>query len=405
MMSAAGRFEKSGRFPSVINLRIGHPHPDLLMPKDDFFESVKAAVSCRTPKEMFDYNGEVGDVQCLPALARFLTEEGKLAKPVESDTLYLCAGVSHCLQVACLTYTKPGEIILTEDPTYFLASRIFAENGLKAVGVPLDEHGLDVDRIEEILKGMGPDERVGAVYTIPMYQNPTGICLSHERKARLIDLAYRYNFRIFSDEVYWLLGFEGKKEPVYQSMSDMPGADGIVVSMSSLSKIIGPGFRFGWIRASREDIQKAQDAGYYLFGGDATHITSVLLTHALESGMISNWLTHVREKLSRQCKMLCDELRKEPELLEFNEPTGGYFIWVKPKMSIDCTELLKTSESRYGFTCLPGASCSPDSEKSAVKDRLRYCFAHVRPDVLLEGARRAVNCLADQESNIKLNIN
>lgn len=397
MMAEGGRHVKSEKFPDVISLLTGHPHPDLLMPKESFLDSVKAAMSTRSSKELFNYGGETGDDKCLSALARFLTEEGKLAKPIEPGRLFIGAGVSYCLELACSVFTKPGDIILTEDPTYFLACKIFESNGLKPIGVPIDEHGLDVDRVEEILNGLEPGQKVSAVYTIPIHQNPTGVCLSPERKVRLIELAHRHKFRIFADEVYWLLGFEGEREPVHQSMCDVPGADGVLCGISSFSKIIGPGFRFGWIRASTDDIEMLGKAGHILSGGGVTHLSCVLLTHALESGFISKWLVTVRRELSKQCKALCDELRNQSHLLEFTEPKGGYFIWISPKMNLDVSEVLKTSKSQYGFTCLAGASCSPDAKNSAFKDKLRYCFAYHQPDVLIEGARRAATCLADHK--------
>jgi len=404
MMAEGGRLDNYGKFPSIITLKTGHPNPDLLMPKEAFMDSVKAAMTTRSSKELFNYGAETGDVKCLSALARFLTEEGKLAKPMAPETLFIGAGVSYCLELACSVFTKPGDIILTEDPTYFLACSIFESNGLKPIGVPIDEHGLDVDRVEEILNGLEPGQKVTAVYTIPIHQNPTGVCLSPERKARLIELAHRHKFRIFADEVYWLLGFEGEKEPVHRSMCDVPGADGVVCGISSFSKIIGPGFRFGWIRASTEDVEKLAKAAHIISGGGITHLSCVLLTHALESGFVSKWLVTVREGLSRQCKALCEELRKQSDLLEFTEPKGGYFIWIRPKVHLDVSEVLKTSQSQYGFTCLAGASCSPDAENSAFKDKLRYCFAYLQPDVLVEGARRAATCLADHKIRYKSKI-
>ena len=160
-----------------------------------------------------------------------------------SGNLFLTAGASQALGLICHLFTQPGDTLLVEDRTYFLAMGIFAGYGLKLVSVPTDEDGLIMEAVAEKVAQCNP---VG-VYTIPTFQNPTGVTLSHPRRERLVELSREHDFIIIADEVYHLLNYTTTPPPTLASFAESE----TVLSVGSFSKILGPGLRLGWIQTHR----------------------------------------------------------------------------------------------------------------------------------------------------------
>ena len=138
---------------------------------------------------------------------------------------------------------------MVEEPTYFVIEKIFRDRNLNVVGVPTDSQGMLVAELEKLLlEGLKP----ALVYIIPTFQNPTGLCLSHDRRAQLISLANKFDFHILADEVYQLIYFD--ELPPRPLISFDRGNR--VISFGSFSKILAPGLRTGWIHAAPEIIKK-----------------------------------------------------------------------------------------------------------------------------------------------------
>ena len=140
---------------------------------------------------------------------------GTMAIQVSADNLFVTSGASQALDLICTLFTRPGDTIFVEEPSYFLALRIFADHHLNVVSIPIDEHGMKVDALAEALTS----ERPRFVYTIPTFQNPTGVTLTQTRRDQLVALSREYDFLIVADEVYHLLDYAGLNDG-----SDVAGA-------------------------------------------------------------------------------------------------------------------------------------------------------------------------------------
>ena len=171
----------------VIDFGVGQPSADLLP-----FELVRAAserfFAQRQPIEL-NYGEKPGDARFRTALAEFLTRRAG-GHAATADSLFLTAGTSQALDFVCQRFTRPGDIVFVEEPSYFLAFQIFRDHGLEIVGIPLDGQGMDVDALERELARRRPK----LVYTIPSFDNPTGQTLSDERRERLVALERRARF-------------------------------------------------------------------------------------------------------------------------------------------------------------------------------------------------------------------
>ena len=156
----------------------------------------------------------------------------------------MTAGVSQALDLICTLLTRPGDTIIVEEPSYFLALRIFRDHHLNIVGTPMDENGLVIPELEERVKKYNPK----LVYTIPVYHNPTGVTLSADRREDLVRLSAKHDFLIVADEVYQLLAYTDTPPPpmVFFDTAER------VISLGSFSKILAPGLRLGWMHASQK---------------------------------------------------------------------------------------------------------------------------------------------------------
>jgi DNA-binding transcriptional MocR family regulator len=152
--------------------------------------------------ELLAYGLEQGDGYFRQALADFLTAE--YAAPVQAEELFVTAGASQALDMVCTLFARPGDTVLVEDPSYFLALRIFADHQLNVIGIPIDENGLIIPALEEVLKKYRP----AFIYTIPAFHNPGGCVLSAGRRQALIRLSSEQNILLVADEVYQLLNYD-----------------------------------------------------------------------------------------------------------------------------------------------------------------------------------------------------
>lgn len=197
------RSSQVNRASSVIDFGIGQPSFDLLP-----LELMRRATAARFAEgdtELLSYGYEQGDGRFRQALADFLTAE--YATAVTPQELMITAGASQALALICTLFTKPGDTVFVEEPSYFLALRILREDfGLNAVPIPTNEKGMRMDALEEALARQRPV----FVYTIPAFQNPTGHTLSAQRRARLVALGQEYDFLVVADEVYQLLHYAAR---------------------------------------------------------------------------------------------------------------------------------------------------------------------------------------------------
>ena len=162
--------------------------------------------------------------------------------PATPESLFLTGGNSQAIDFVCARFTQPGDTVFVEEPSYFLAFRIFRDHGLNMVSIPLDENGISIDALEAELRRVRPR----LLYTIPSFSNPGGQTLTAGRRERLVDLSREHDFLVAADEVYQMLPCFGEVPPALGTMTDR----GNVLSLGSFSKILAPGLRLGWIQTS-----------------------------------------------------------------------------------------------------------------------------------------------------------
>jgi 2-aminoadipate transaminase len=359
----------------VIDLGIGQPGADVL-PLELLQQASHHALQ-NADRNILQYGADAGGDSFRASLAHFLTTHyGETVKP---ESLLVTNGISQALGMVCTVFTKPGDTIFIEEPTYFLALNIFADYGVNIVFVPVDEQGLKVDGLESFLNKHQPK----FIYTIPAFQNPSGVTLSLERRVRLLELAQKYNFLIVADEVYHLLGYSLTPPKPFGCFESEQ-----VVSLGTFSKILAPGLRLGWVQTSEKLRGRLEAYGVITSGGGLNPFTATVVQSCIELGLQANYLTHLKRLYSERSGLLVKSLREQLPEFEVRDVQGGYFVWLQLPGTNTAELLTKAKQHEVGFQ--PGAKFSPSKH---LNDYLRLSFTFYPETALTEGVKRLANVL------------
>ena len=358
--------------PGVIDLGVGNP-PFSLLPIDLLKTAAEACFSRNNPA-FLQYGAEQGDGRFRLGLADFLTNGYGL--PVDADRLFVTNGISNALDLICTLFIHPGDTIFVEEPSYFLALRIFADHGLKVVSIDTDENGLVIESLQDKLCEHKPK----FLYIIPTHQNPSGHTLTEERRAQLVELAQERDFLILADEVYHFLSYSSGPPKALGAWTE----DAHILSLGSFSKILAPGLRLGWIQAGTEIIQKLSGCGLLDSGGGLNPFTSAVVREVIESGGLTQNISKLKNIYRSKLSVMKSALEKYLPQTVWTAPQGGYFFWVRLPKGIYAAELQrKATDFKVGFR--PGVRFS---SRDGLRDYIRLSYIFYEPNEIEEGILR-----------------
>ena len=362
----------------LINFGVGHPGGSVLP-----LEMMRQAAEHRLTQGdslLLNYGPEQGDGPFLETLATFLTQG--YGFPVDPLSLMVTGGASQALNMLCTFFTQPGDTIFIEEPTYFVAPRIFSDHQLNIVPLPTDEDGLVIAALEEMLT----THRPRFIYTIPVYQNPTGITLSPARRQRLVELSLEHDFLIVADEVYQLLSYNDVPPRPLAVMIE----SNTILSVCSFSKILAPGLRLGWIQAGPKLLDRLVELNFIYSGGAINQFTAHLVRSALELGLQQTYLAELRATYQERSRVLCQALRQQlGGLVKFRDPAGGFFVWIELPPDSDTKTLMPAAISN-NVSFQPGINFS---SQQGLHNFIRLCFTRYESADLIEGVRRLAEVL------------
>jgi 2-aminoadipate transaminase len=358
--------------PGFIDLGLGDPQFSLL-PLELLRRAAEERFSQNEPV-FLQYGIEQGDGTFRQSLAAFLTRA--YLNPVDPDSLFITNGASMGLHLICTFFTRPGDTVFVEEPTYFLALRIFADHQLNLVPICTDENGLVIEDLEEKLAETHPK----FLYVIPTYQNPSGHTLPADRRKRLVSLGQHHDFLIIADEVYHCLRYSGEAPRPFAADANK----GNIISLGSFSKILAPGLRLGWMQSDASIIHRFTNSGLLDSGGGMNPFTSSIVRQALENGSLDKNIAKLTEIYSQRVSFMDAKLRQHIPQGSFTRPEGGYFFWIRLPGRINTTELRQRAEGfKVGFR--PGTLFS---SQNGMQDFLRLSFVFYEPDELEQGILR-----------------
>jgi len=363
--------------PNVIDLGLGNP-PLSLLPLDIIRESAQRELA-HNDNSFLQYGTEQGNGYFRAALANFLSDGYGFS--VNADNLFITTGISNGLDLICSFFTKAGDTIFVEEPSYFLALRIFADHGLNVVSVATDENGLVPASLAEKLAGSPPR----FLYLIPTFQNPTGYTLPQERREQIVRLAEKHNFLLVADEVYQLLNYSQQPPKPFGAFVDSKH----VISLGSFSKILAPGLRLGWMQAHADIIHRFANSGLIDSGGGLNPFTSAILRGVIESGGLGNNIARLKQIYLSQIQVMDEALRRHLPQAKYAIPHGGYFFWLKFPEGMDIGALRKGAGA-FNVDFRQGALFS---SSGGLKNYMRLCFVMYEADKIEEGIKRIAECV------------
>lgn len=331
------------------------------------------------------YGGGQGMPELREALVDVMAAEGIPAHP---DDLVITTGGQQALDLVAKLFCDPHDLIVAEGPSYVGALGAFSSYQADVVHVGMDDDGLDVQALEDTLARLAHEGRaVKFLYTIPNHQNPAGSSLSTARRERVVELAQIHDLMIVEDNPYGLLDFKGEIRPALRSL-----APERVVYIGTLSKILSPGLRVGWVAAA----ESVRDKLVLL--KEAADLCQSNLTQAIAQRWFATqpWQGQIdtfREVYRERCDAMLGELSASfPATCHWTAPTGGFFVWVRLPAGLDTRQLLaKALRARVAY--VPGAAFYADGGGN---EELRLSFCYPPPDRIREGVRRLADVVADE---------
>jgi DNA-binding transcriptional MocR family regulator len=324
------------------------------------------------------YGGGQGTEELRRAICDVMEHEGITG--ADPANVVITAGSQSAQDVAAKVFCNPGDVVLCEDPTYVGALNTFEAYEVQVEPVAMDEHGLipsELQRRIEELQGEG--RSIKFLYTIPSFNNPSGITLAAERRHHVVEICREAGILVLEDNPYGLLRFDG--QPLRPLRAD--NADDVIY-LGSFSKILAPGLRIGWALLP-DHLQRS----FYL-ANEAVTLCPPTLNQMLITTYLAehDWLGQIdtyRQLYAERCAAMLAALKEfMPDGASWTEPEGGFFVWVTLPDGVDTYPLLHDAIDA-GVVFIPGAAFSPSDEPS---NQLRLAFSAVPEEAIREGVRR-----------------
>ncbi len=367
--------------PGIISFAGGFPD-SAMFDVDGIKEAVNAALA-EEPGAALQYGATEGYNPLREQLAAFMASKG--AKDVAPDQLIVTTGSQQALDLLGKTMISPGDKVIVEGPTFLATIQCFRLYGAELISAPIDANGVQTDTLEALIAEHKPK----FVYLIPTFGNPSGAMLSLERRKRVLELGVKYQTLIVEDDPYGDLYFNDAPPPSMLALSpEVPGSRELLAHCGSLSKVLSPGLRVGWMIAPADLLAKATMCKQF---SDAHTSTFAQATAAqyLKAGRMPATLAHVRTVYGERALSMGNALRKDlGDAIEFVQPQGGLFVWARltgagGKLK-DGTELARRAIEK-GVAFVPGA---PFYASNPDLSTLRLSFATADVAKIEEGVGR-----------------
>ena len=372
--------------PGIISFAGGFP--DSAMFDVDGIREASNAALAKDPGAALQYGATEGFNPLREQLSQFMAQKG--AQDVAPDQLIVTTGSQQALDLLGKTLISPGDKVIVEGPTFLATIQCFRLYGAELISAPIDGNGVQTDRLEQLIAEHKPK----FVYLIPTFGNPSGAMLSAERRKRVLELAVKYNTLIVEDDPYGDLYFGEAPPPSLLAMSPLvEGSRELLVHCGSLSKVLSPGLRVGWMIGPAELLAKATMCKQF---SDAHTSTFAQATAAeyLKAGRMPATLDKVRSVYAQRARTMGDALRRElGDAVSFVQPQGGLFVWARLTGAggkvADGNDYAKRAIEQ-GVAFVPGAPffcANPDHAT------FRLSFATAPEDKILEGVSRLAKAL------------
>lgn len=368
----------------------GIPAPDTL-PRRELLEAMGRAIDT-DDDEPLRYGGGWGYEPLRALLAERYTRDRGFA--VDADWFMLSNGSAGAIDQICATFVGPGDVVISEAPTFSGTVRTFRGHRAEVHTIGMDNDGMRVDELEPLIqKLLAQGKTIKLIYTISNFHNPMGVTLSLERRLKLLRIAAKYGIFVLDDDAYGELYFEGVTHP--PALSALSECEG-VISVGTFSKIVATGLRVGWIHATPGVIDRVVRMRFEM--GNSPLLHRMIYEYA-KDGQLDAHIAKVRRIYQSKAETLAAALREfcEP-YLTFQMPRGGFFMWVNLRDGLNGGEVQQQAIVE-GLVAAAGYGFFPSRIDTG--NHIRLAYSWVPEDQLREAARRlAIACskVAEREA-------
>jgi 2-aminoadipate transaminase len=375
--------------PGMISLAGGLPAPDLF--DIEGLSHASAEVMRDIPVAALQYGVTAGQPDLRKALVKLMATRGAA---VNADDIIVTTGSQQGIDLMARVMLDRGDIVCLERPSYLAAIQTFALAQANFIGVGVDDQGMNVDELELLLQQYKPK----LIYTVATFANPSGATMALERRRKLLQLAVKHQVFVVEDDPYGELRSRGNPLPPLIALArDIPGASAWCGYISTLSKILAPGFRIGWmiLPPALRDYAEIAKQGMDLH---TSTFTQAVAARYLESGRLHERLPAIRESYKQRNEALVDALARHLRgALSFTQPDGGMFLWARwADATIDSAALLKFALPEK-MIFVPGEHFYADHPE---RNTIRLSFATPTPVQIDEGIRRLAVALEKMRASV-----
>lgn len=358
--SAIREIFKYASDPTVISLSAGNPSPDAFPIKE--ISEISARILQENPIAALQYSVTEGYTPLREYMKAYMKTRHSVGS--DDDDILITSGAQQVMDLASKSLLNEGDVVICENPSFVGSLNTFRSYNARLVGVPIESDGMDINKLEEALKN---EPNAKLIYTIPNFQNPSGVTMSFEKRKALYELAKKYEVMIIEDNPYGDLRFNGEDIPCIKSLD----TEGLVLYSGSFSKVISPGMRVGYVIGPAPVIHKMVVCKQ---GQDVhTNIWSQLVCHEFVTKYdFDKHLAGLREiyrKKANYAMNLLDEYLV-PEIT-YNKVDGGLFIWCELPDNVDmpkfCTEAVKNK-----VCVVPGTTFMADENDVSHSFRINF---------------------------------
>jgi 2-aminoadipate transaminase len=361
--------------PTIISFSGGMPANDLfpIASLDEIYRNL----SVQTKQTAMQYGPTTGYPPLVSALKDYLRSRGL---PLEGQEVIITTGAQQAINLLCKVFIDPGDLVVTENPSFIGALAAFLSYGAKLEAAPLDGEGIDCAALKTILDKYS--SRIKMVYVNPCFQNPAGIIYSEARKQALLKTLAGRDVVLLEDDPYSELYFDGHDKPLTVPLKAMGKEPVPICYVGSFAKIFGPGLRLGWLLGPSAIVEKCELAKQSMDACSPT-FTQVLAREYLVRGQLSPFLASVRTAYARRARIMLDALSASMPAgsVSWTHPKGGFYIWVTMPDSIDATAVLnKAIKKKAAFVI--GSAFDPYGKKN---NCFRLAFSNTPEHAIAEG--------------------
>lgn len=382
--SAIREIFKSLSDPTIISFAAGNPSPESF-PVDDL-SRLSAEIFENQASFALQYGITEGYTPLRDAIAARQKIRFGETMVRDTDTTLIVTGGQQGIELACKAFCNEGDAVICENPSFIGALNAFRSNGVQTIGVEMEGDGISLEKLEETLKNT---KNAKLLYLIPTFQNPSGTCMSLEKRVAVLALAKKYGIVILEDNPYGELRFAGEDIPTMKSLD----ADGLVIYCSSFSKILSAGMRVGFVIAPAEIASKmvvakqVEDVHTNLFFQMLCH--KYMTTCDLDAHVAK-----INDLYRHKCNLMLECIDKyiPADKVTFTRPEGGLFIWGTVKDCTDASFVVKKAIEKK-VAVVPGTAFNCDTEAPSPSFRLNYSTPS--DEQIVEGIKRLGEVFAE----------